>query len=324
MRRRNFIAGLSGAAVWPLVARAQGQSVPVIGVVTPASNDQRLSAALRSRLNEIGYAEGQNIQIEYRWGATNFERQRELVADLVRQQPAVILAVGAGPALRAKDATLTIPIVFLGIGSVDPVKLSIVASINRPGGNVTGVAFDDPFGKRLELLSELVPPPTLIAYLSGGPRFISFQFERPGVVATANALGRQLIEVECPSRDELARSFESIAERRAGGIFVSAIPLFGDIADEIIASAARLNIPATYPGRTFVLRGGLMSYNYDLADSLGVAVGLVGEILKGRKPADLPVRNSTRYEFVINLKTARQLGLDIPLELLIAANELID
>jgi putative ABC transport system substrate-binding protein len=247
-----------------------------------------------------------------------------LVADLVRQQPAVILAVGAGPALRAKNATLTIPIVFWNIGGGDPVALGLVASVNRPGGNVTGVASDDASGKRLELLSQLVPPPTLIAYLSGGPRFIAFQSERPGVVATANALGRQLIEVECPSRDELAASFESIAERRAGGIFVSAIPLFVDIADEIIASAARFKFPAIYPGRGFVLRGGLMSYNQDLADSLGVAVGLVDEILKGRKPADLPVRIASKYEFVINLKTARQLGLDIPRELLGAANELID
>jgi putative ABC transport system substrate-binding protein len=235
----------------------------------------------------------------------------------------VILAQAAGPALAAKSATSTIPIVFLSIGSLDPVELGLVASINRPGANVTGVGFDSSV-KRLDLLCQFVPAATTIAYLSGGPGFFSFKSERAELIAAAGALGRQLVDVECPSKDKLRKSFENVIESGAGAVIVSAIPLFGNNLDDVISLAALHKIPAMYPGRAFALRGGLMSYTADLSDNLRIAAGLVGEILKGAKPADLPVRNSSKFDFVVNLKTAKQLGLEVPQRLLVFANELIE
>jgi len=323
LRRREFIAGLGGAAAWPLTASAQQRPIPTIGFLAPVSNRPALSAALSKRLMELGYVEGQNVKVEYRWAAVGGERQREFAVDLVRRQVAVILASGGGPALAAKRATSTIPIVFFGIGA-DPVNFGLVASVSRPEANVTGVGFSDVTEKRVELLCQLVPTATKIAYLSGGPGFIAFLEERPIVIATADRLSRQLIEVECPSKDALGGSFGTMIERGAGAVIVSAIPPFNNNADEIVRLAERHKIPAMCPGRAYVLRGGLMSYTHDLAEGFQIAVDLVGEILKGAKPADLPVRNPNKFDFVINLKAAKQIDLQIPPHLLVFANELIN
>jgi putative ABC transport system substrate-binding protein len=327
LRRRDFIAGLGGAAAWPLPVPAQQQPIPTIGFLSPERNGSALSAALSKRLLEmlleVGYVEGQNVKVEYRWTGEIRERQREFAAELVRRQVAVILARGGGPASAAKRATSTIPIVFFQIAS-DPVKFGLVASVSRPEANITGVGFDEFPAKEVELLCQLVPTATKIAYLSGGPGWIAFQEERPIVIAAADRLSRQLIEVKCPSKDALGESFATMIERGAGAVIVSAIALFNNNADEIVRLAERHKIPAIYPGRLYVLRGGLMSYTSDLMENFRIAVGLVGEILKGAKPADLPVRNPNKFDFVINLKTAKQLGLEIPPNLLVFANELIN
>ena len=326
IRRREFIAGLGGVAAWPLAAGAQQQRpIPTIGFLAPVSNGSALSAALSKRLMEVGYVEGQNVKVEYRWTGEINERLLEFAAELVRRQVAVILAQASGPALAAKRATSTIPIVFYSIGG-DPVKLGLVNSVNRPEANVTGVGFgfDDIIAKKVELLCQLVPTATKIAYLSGGPFWIAFREERPIVIAAADRLNRQLIEVECPSKDALGESFATMIEHGAGAVIISAIPLFNNNVDEIVRLAERHKIPAMCPGRGYVLRGGLMSYTTDPQESFQIAVGLVGEILKGAKPADLPVRNPNKFDFVINLKAAKQLSLEIPPHLLVFANELIN
>jgi len=309
--------------------RAQQRPIPTIGFLVPGTNSPALlaavSAAFSKRLMEIGYVEGQNVKVEYRLAGEEIrERHREFAADLVRRQVAVILASATGPALAAKSATSTIPIVFYN--TADPVKLGLVASVNRPEANVTGVGFgfDDIVAKKVELLCQLVPTATKIAYLSGGPFWLAFRMERPIVIAAADTLSRQLIEVECPSKEALGESFGTMIERGASAVIISAIPLFSNNADEIVRLAERHKIPAIYTGRQYVLRGGLMSYTPDFQERFQMAVGLVGEILKGAKPADLPVRNPNKFDFIINLKTAKQLGLQIPPHLLVFANELIN
>jgi putative tryptophan/tyrosine transport system substrate-binding protein len=329
MRRREFIAGLGSAAAWPVLAWAQQRPIPTIGFLVPGTNSPALlaalSAALSKRLMEVGYVVGQNVKVEYRLADEEIrERHREFAADLVRRQVSVILANATGPALAAKGATSTIPIVFYN--TADPVKLGLVASVNRPEANVTGVGFgfDDVVAKRVELLCQLVPTATKIAYLSGGPFWLAFRVERPIVIAAADRLNRQLIEVECPSKDALGESFATMIDRGAGAVIISAIPLFNNNADEVVRLAERYKIPAMCPSRGHVLRGGLMSYTPDSQEGFKIAVGLVGEILKGAKPADLPVRNPNKFDFVINLKTAKHLGLEIPPHLLVFANELIN
>jgi putative ABC transport system substrate-binding protein len=329
IQRRELITFLGGAAAWPLAARAQQRPIPTIGFLAPGSNasaqSARLLAVFSKRLRELGYVEGQNVKVEYRWAGEMVERQREFAVDLVRRQVAVILASAAGPASAAKRATSTIPIVFYNIGSLDPVNSGLVASMNRPGDNVTGVGFGFDFiAKRVELLCQLVPSAMKIAYLSGGPSWIAFREERPIVIAAVDSLNRQLIEVECPSKDALEESFATMVDRGTSAVIISAIPLFDNNADEIVRLTERHKIPAMYAGRGYVLRGGLMSYTRDFQEGVEIAVGLVDEILKGAKPADLPVRNPNKFDFVINLKTAKQLDLQIPPHLLVFANELIN
>jgi putative tryptophan/tyrosine transport system substrate-binding protein len=320
MRRRDFIAGLGGAVAWPIGLRAQDTAV-VVGVISAAADangSSRFSRFLREGLKR-------DVIVEYRGEANGPARQEELANDLVRHHVTVILAQAAGPALAAKSATSTIPIVFFGIGA-DPVELGLVTSINRPDANVTGVGFNNTSAKSLDLLCQLVPAATTIAYLSGGPSFLAFKVERPELIAAAVALGRRLVDVEILRLDTLRKSFESISESGAGAVIVSGIPPFfrPDVLDEIISLAARHKIPAMYAGPAFPVRGGLISYSQDPVDSFRIAVGLVGEILKGAKPADLPVRNSSKFDLVINLKTAKRLGLEVPQGLLLFANELID
>jgi putative tryptophan/tyrosine transport system substrate-binding protein len=320
MQRREFIAGVGvAAASWPLAARAQ-QPVPVIGFLAVGPNGpNRLGASFYQGLKEAGYVEGQKVAIEYRGGPPGVDRLRELASELVRRQVAVILTSADGSALAAKRATSTIPIVFFNIGS-DPVTLGLVASINRPGGNVTGASFDNPqlAAKGLELLCQLVPTAATVAFLTGGTSLLSFEEIKNSLVAAAGALGRQLIIVECRNNDELGHSFATIVEHGAGAVIAGT--LFGVNADAIVSLAARHKIPLS----GFPLRGGLMSYGIDFADQVRLAANLVGQILNGAMPADLPVRKSTKFHFVINLKTAKQLGLVVPQHLLVFADELID
>jgi putative tryptophan/tyrosine transport system substrate-binding protein len=326
MRRRDFIGLLGGVAAWPMVARAQQAKLPTIGFLAAGANGPNLwGTAFQQGLREAGYVEGQNVAIEYRGGPPGRDRMRELVTELIRRQVAVILTSNDGPALAAKRETSTIPIVFFNIGS-DPVKLGLVASISRPGGNVTGVGFDNAqlAGKRLDLLCQLVPSAGTVAYLNGGPGLLSFEEESEVLRNAAASLGRQLIFVECLNPREIDACFTTLVQRGAGAVTVASIPAFGSIASRIVALAAQYNIPAVYPGRGFALRGGLMSYAGDPTDNVRIASSMVGQILNGAKPADLPVRRSSKFDLIINLKTAKALGLSVPPALLAFADEVIE
>ena len=327
MRRREFIAGLSGAAAWPVAARAQQPAMPVIGFLAVGPNGpNRWGPSFYQGLKEAGYVERQNVAIEYRGGPPRVDRLLELARELVRRQVAVILTSNDGPALAAKRATSVIPIVFFNIGS-DPVKLGLVAGINRPGGNVTGASFDSAelAAKRLDLLCQFLPAAATVAYLTGGPDWLSFEEERDHLVAAAGALGRQLFIVECRSDDQLATSFATLVDRGASGLIVASVPLFGgNNIDKIVALAAQNKIPTMYPSDRGAFRGGLTSYARDGADEIRLAAGLVGQILKGAMPADLPVRRSGKFHFIININTAKVLGLTIPETLLAIADHVIE
>lgn len=323
MRRRDFIAGLGGAATWPYAGRAEQARIPVIGFLAVGPNDaKRWGISLHQGLKEAGYVEGQNVAVEYRGvlpGPRMMDRMRELATELVRRQVAVILTSNDGPAVAAKRATSTIPIVFFSIAS-DPVTLGLVTTIPRPGGNVTGASFDKPklVAKGFDLLCQLVPTAETVAYLTNGASLLSFEETKSSLVRAAGALGRQLIIVECRTKDELGHSFATIVERGAGAAIAGT--LFGVNADAIVSLAAQYKIPLS----GFPERGGLMSYSIDFADQILIAAGLVGQILDGAMPADLPVRNSTKFRFVINLRTAKQLGLSVPQHLLAFADEVIE
>jgi putative ABC transport system substrate-binding protein len=318
LQRRDFIAGLGGAAAWPLAARAQRKPIPVIGFLAQGTNGpNRWGASFFEGLKEAGYVQGQNVAIEYREGPPRVPRLLELATELVHREVAVILTSSDGAALAAKRATSTIPIVFFNVGS-DPVKLRLVASINRPGGNVTGVGFGrtETAGKRLDLLCQLVPTARAVAYLSSGPS-LSFEEEQEALVAAARALGRELIVTVCRSNDELGHSFATMVERGAGALIVGLLP--GVPADAVVSFASQYKIPVG----GFASQGGLMSYNIDFADHIRIAANLVGQILNGAMPADLPVRGPSKFHFIINLKTVKQLGLKVPQHLLAFADELI-
>jgi putative ABC transport system substrate-binding protein len=324
MKRRTFITGLGSVAAWPLSAQAQRAVMPVIGFLATEPTDLNrrgapLYEALKA-LKEFGYVVGHNVAIEYRGGPPNPERFGELATELVSRQVAVILTSGDGAALATKRVTSTIPIVFLTIGS-DPVKLGLVASINRPGGNVTGVGFGrtETAAKRIDLLFQLVPTATKVGFLSWGPS-LSFEGERDQLMAAANTLGRELVVIVCRSDDELGHAFAAMVEHGVGAFTVGFLPV--DM-DAVVSFAAQYRIPAIYYDREYALRGGLMSYNPDLADEIRTAAGLVGQILNGAMPADLPVRKSSKFELVINLRTAKRLGLTIPETLLATADEVI-
>src|SRR2546425_2712845 len=329
MRRRDFIKVIAGAAAaWPLAARAQQPALPVVGFLHQgfAGPYAHVLAAFRQGLKQSGYVEGQNVAIESRWANNEIDRLPELAADLVRRQVAVIVAAGGAPsALATKAATSTIPIV-LAFGS-DPVRLGLVASFSRPGGNVTGVTFrtTELMAKRLDLLRELLPQATTLAYLAGDQRNnVVAQEQLSDILAAAGSLGRHIAVVEARSDRDFAAAFASFAERRAGGLVVGASTLFDSNRDKLVALAARHNMPAIYQAREYALDGGLMSYGASYGDAFRLAGLYVGQILKGAKAADLPVEQSTRFELVVNLKTAKALGLEVPLSLLIRADELIE
>jgi putative ABC transport system substrate-binding protein len=326
MRRRDFITLLGGAASWPLAAHAQQSAVPVVGFLNSASPSawKPYLEAFRQGVNEAGYVEGRTVAIEYRWAEGQYERLPSLAADLVRRKVAVIVATGGTPpALAAKAATKTIPIVFT-IGA-DPVKLGLVASLNRPGGNVTGVNqfVSQMEGKRLGLLREVVPSAALIAVLLN-PTNPNAATQLKDVQEAARALGQQIHILHASSEAELEAAFATAREVGCGGLLVAADPFFNSRRTYIIALAARHAIPAIYEQREHALAGGLMSYGTNLSDGYRQVGIYTGRILKGEKPADLPVAQAIKFEFIINLTTAKALGIVVPPMLSARADEVIE
>ena len=323
--RRQFVAGLGGAAVWPLAARAQ-QSVPVIGLLSglsPAVVARNIVGFLQG-LNEAGYIEGQNVAIEYRWAEGQYDRLPALAADLVRRQVAVIFAAGGDPsALAAKATTSTIPIVFI-VGR-DPVKIGLVASLNRPGANATGVNFfiAEMDTKRVELLRGLVPTATTLAVLMN-PKNGDAEVQLSEVQSAARALRQPIEIIYASSSPEIDTGFASLKERKIGGLLVAADPFFNNRRDQIISLASHYSMPAIYFVREFADSGGLMSYGTNLTDAYRQVGVCAGKILSGSNPADLPVVQPTKFELVINLKTAKTLGIAMPNSLLATADDVIE
>jgi putative tryptophan/tyrosine transport system substrate-binding protein len=318
MKRRAFISLIGGAAAWALAARAQQPALPVVGYLGNLSADTfapRL-AAFRKGLGEAGYVEGRNVAIEYRWAKGQYDRLPALAAELARRQPAVIAAMGGdAPALAAKGATATIPIVFASTS--DPVKTGLVASLNRPGGNLTGVTFllNVIAAKQFELLQEAVPKPGTIGFLVN-PTSPETEAAVTEVRVAAQALGHELLVANASSEREIDAAFAMLAQRRIGALLVGNDPFFYTRREQIVALAARHAIPAIYVVREYAQIGGLMSYGTDVNDAQRLAGTYVGRILQGAKPADLPVQQAVKVELVLNMKTAKTLGITFPLSLL--------
>jgi len=325
--RRKFLATLGGAAAaWPLAARAQQSALPVIGLVHPGSREMAAErpAAFRKGLTETGYVEGQNVTVEYHWLDGQYDRVPSLVADLIRRRVAVIAAPGATlVAQAAKAATTTIPIVF-GVGE-DPVRLGLVANLARPGGNATGINFfnDEVVAKRLGLLHELVPKAVRIAVLvnPANPATESAQRDMPDA---ARALGLQIQVLKASTKSEIEAAFATLVRDRADALHVAGDVFFTSRRVQFATLAASYRIPAIYPSREAVEAGGLMGYATDRVDMWRQVGVYAGQVLKGAKPADLPVLQSTKFEFVINMQTARALGIEVPNSIQLLADELIE
>jgi putative ABC transport system substrate-binding protein len=325
LNRRELTTLLGGAAAaWPLAARAQQPAMPVVGFLnsgSPASFDYR-AAAFRQGLSEAGYVEGKNVAIEYRWAEGHNNRLRAMASDLVRRQVAVIVANSPG-VVAAKALTKTIPIVFST--GTDPIASGFVTSLNRPGGNLTGVYFlsADLEAKRMGLLHELVPAAATIAVLLN-PTYLNFETQTKEVEEAARILGLRIQVLRASTEQELDAAFASLAQLQAKALLVGADPLFNNLYVKIVALAARHAVPAIYEQREFAEAGGLVSYGTSLTDAYRQIGIYSGRILKGDKPADLPVMQSTKFEFIINLKTAKALGLEVPPGLSARADEVIE
>jgi putative ABC transport system substrate-binding protein len=327
MRRRTFITLVGGALAWPLSARAQQKAMPVIGFLSSRSPVESgpLVDAFRQGLGGTGYVDGQDAIVEYRWAENKYDRLPSLAAELVHRGVTVIVAAGGAPsALAAKASTTTIPIVFTSVG--DPVELGVVASLNRPGGNITGsdsTLTAELDAKRLQLLRELVPSGTLIAALINPDRPRS-ELQVNDIKQSARSLGQQLIIVSAGNENDLDAVFARLKQQQIGAMLVGTDPFFSSRREQLIALAASYAVPASYQWRDFVVAGGLMSYGSSLADSYRQAGVYTGRILKGEKPADLPVMRPTKLQLVLNLRTAKALGLTVPQLLLAQADEVIE
>jgi putative tryptophan/tyrosine transport system substrate-binding protein len=330
MRRRAFIAGVASAAAWPVAARAQ-EPMPLVGFLylgdsfgISLGNSLENLLAFRQGLAEAGFVEGKNVRFEFQGSASN-ERLPALAVELVNKRPAVIVATGSPPAiLAARAATSTVPIVFAT--ALDPVKYGLVTSLNRPLGNMTGISVlgSELVGKRLNLLLEVTPQAKKFAYLSGPAAAPIFEDLRSRTVAAGQALGREIVVLEIRNDLDLEPAFATLVEQGAGAVTVGNFTTLANVSDHIIELAARHKVPTMYPARFYSAAGGLMSYSVDLVDAIRqLGAQFVGRILKGAKPSDLPVQQPTKFELVINLKTAKVLGLTIPEILLATADEVI-
>jgi putative tryptophan/tyrosine transport system substrate-binding protein len=328
MRRREFITLLGGTtATWPLVARAQQPTMPVIGLLDQRSPDELADRlrGFRQGLRDSGFVEGQNVAIDYRWAENKIDRLPELAADLVRRHVAVIAATsGISPALAARAATTTIPIVF--IVSDDPVRLGLVASLARPDGNLTGINFfsSELAAKRLELLHELVPAATRVAVLINPANAEYTETTVREVGTAARAVGLKIQVLKASTIREINAAFETFAGERPDALFVGHDPLFNGRRTQLVHLATRHAVPASYSARDFAEAGGLMSYGTNIADAWRQAGSYAGGILKGAKPADLPVVQSSKFELIINAQTATMLDLTVPPSLLAIADEVIE
>jgi len=326
MRRREFITLLGGATAWPLVVRAQQLAMPVIGFLhsATASGYVPMTAAFRKSLSEAGYTAGQNVTIEYRWAEGHLDRLPDLAAELVRREVSLMFTGGGSDTcLAAKAATSKIPIVFAN--GTDPVEAGLVASLNRPGGNVTGITFlINTLGpKELEVLHEVVPKAALIAVLLN-PKLSNSASQLEDVQEAAGVLSRQIHVFHATTASDIDMVFSSLAQLQAGGLLIGADSSFFSRRDQIVGLAARYAVPTVYPWREAVAAGGLVSYGASITDAYRLAGICAGRILRGEKPANTPVQQSTNTELVINLKTAKALGVTVPQSLLGRADEVIE